>query len=123
MARIKLPNFFGETRPLAISFICTLGVVFNIAWFIALLQIPAHEKTALIAMGYMTGPIAILQTFLSIIAYIGVWRMKWWGFILFLVINIAFYAYGIIFAQASLISIILHAIIALFFFIYCTKMD
>lgn len=123
MARINLPNYNGDVRPLAISFICIIGFIFNVAWAIALIRLPVSDESSLTSLGYMVGPIAITQTILSIIAYIAIFRMKLWGLILYIIINVAFYVYGALYAQASLLSMIAHGVIAIIFLFYCTKMD
>ena len=83
---------YREKRPVLITLICIVGVIFNLMSVFGLLFLKELTEELAGAFGTHFVMIALITSISTIIAYIGLWRMRMWGIMLYGVSAIVFSA-------------------------------
>lgn len=118
----KLPRWDGEVRPTTITILVWLGILFNLIYLIAGFFITPESRIALANDGVYFGPIAMLDSLLTIIAYIGIYRLKLWGLTLFIIVTVAYNAYDFLLRNSSLTNMVLDAALLIIVLCFVHKM-
>jgi len=110
---------YGEPRPAAITAICLLGFFASLIEIFVILFVPRATYYTILYYNKYHHYAVIIINLLLIISYIGLWRMKLWGFILFALsfACIMFYSYFIgQFAYGAILPGVIILIVCLLYF-------
>ncbi|MBN1684992.1 MAG: hypothetical protein JW855_06160 [Gammaproteobacteria bacterium] len=72
-----------KTRPLLISVVCVLGFLFTALGIGVILFFPHSVEELVRLYGHHLPVWSVITNIFSLIAFIGIWRMKYWGIILY----------------------------------------
>jgi len=81
-------------RPTWITFICVLGFIYIVLGLILLLFVPSVTYEVIRIHGRVFPIVTVIIDILTLIAFIGVWQLRYWGVLLYGVMYVAGSIYG-----------------------------
>jgi hypothetical protein len=110
---LQLPTWTGEERPPWMTVICIIGVAFNLAFLFAVLTFSKETKAQALQMNVMIDWPHALNALIVIIAYIGLWRMRFWGYLLYWCAALGVNVYDYYHSGIAIVGIVLAAVVIL----------
>jgi hypothetical protein len=93
MAR-KYFTTYEEPRPVLVTLICFIGIALVLAEILSVIFSRSHSFALIIAYGRSYPIATIIIDLLTLIAYIGIWKMRLWGVLLFGITSVILAVYG-----------------------------
>ncbi len=111
-----------EKRPLLITLVCIFGIAIILISIYLIFVDPATDIHVFITHGFWRPTILAIINIASLVAFIGLWRMKRWGLILLIATYVISMLYNFIMGIAFYWGYIPGAIMIIICILYIKKM-
>jgi hypothetical protein len=93
MAR-KYFTTYDDPRPALITVVCLIGFAITFAELLAIFFASSQSFELVLTYGKSFPIVTVIVDIVTLIAYVGIWRMRMWGVLLFGITAVAVAIYG-----------------------------